>query len=78
VRRLALEDDADALEHVRRHLVARTLRAQHGLQLALEVRVARARVARDKVLLDLDAEAAFELAVQVELEASENLFAINR
>jgi hypothetical protein len=77
VRRLVLEDDADALEQVGRHL-ASALRAQHGLQLALEVRVARARVARHEVLLDLDAQAAFELAVQVELEAPENLFAVNR
>jgi hypothetical protein len=78
VRRLAVEDHAEALEHVRRHLVAPTLRAQNGLQLALEVRVTRARVAGHEVLLDLDAQAAFELPVKVELEAPEDLFAVNR
>jgi hypothetical protein len=77
VRQLALDDEADALAHVRRDLVTAALGPEDLLQLAVEVRVVRARAARDQMLLDLQAEAALELTVQVELEAPEHLDAVN-
>jgi hypothetical protein len=65
------------LEHLGRDLVAPALGSQDLLELALEVRVPRARPAGDEVRLDLDAEATVELPVEVELEAPQDLLAIN-
>jgi hypothetical protein len=78
LRRFALEDHAHPLQDVRRDLVAAALGPEHLLQASLEIRVPRARPARNEVLLDLQAHAALELAVEVELEAAQDLLAINR
>jgi hypothetical protein len=75
---LAIEHDPNALQDLRGGLAAPALGPEHLLHLALEVRVAGAWPARDEVLLDLDADAAVELPVEVELEAPQDLGAINR
>jgi hypothetical protein len=77
VRDLALEDHPEAFEHVRGNLVAPALGAEDLLQAALEVGMMGARIAGDEVLLDLHAEDAFELPVEVELEAPKYLGALN-
>jgi hypothetical protein len=78
LRCLALEEDAYPLHDVDRDLVAPALGPQDLLQLALEVRVSRARTTGDEMLLDLQADAAVELPVEVELEPPQDLLAINR
>lgn len=78
MRCFAIENDLDALEHVGGDLVTPALVPDHLLQPAVEIRVVGARAAGDEVLLDLHADTALELTVQVELEAPEYLCAINR
>lgn len=76
--RLALEHHTDPFEHVLGDLVAPALGAHDRPQAALEVRMSHAGAAGDQVLLDVHADAAFELTVEVELEAPQDFLAINR
>jgi hypothetical protein len=74
----SLDHRAEPLEEFGRDLVATTLGAEHLLELALEVGVTRARIARPKVLLDLDALNPHELTIEVQLDLSQHVLAVSR
>jgi hypothetical protein len=73
-----VEQGPDALGELNGHVAAPALVSQHLLQPPLEVRVAAARVAAAEVALDLDALEPHELAVEIELDLPEDVFAISR
>jgi hypothetical protein len=70
-------DRPDALDQLRRHLVTPTLRAEHLLQVSLEVGVAGTRGALPEVALDLHAIHAHELTVEVELDLAQDVLAVS-
>jgi hypothetical protein len=72
------EQRADPIEEMSGNLVAAAPGPEEILQPALEVRVIHARPAPAQVLLDLGAQRAAELAVEVELDLLEDLLAVNR
>jgi hypothetical protein len=68
---------ADPLDERVRGRVAPALRAEHLLQPALELGVARAWVTTLEVALDLHALDAHELTVEVELDLAEDVLAVS-
>ena len=72
------EHRLDALQDLRRDVVAAALRAQELLQALLERRMVQARVAPRQMLVDLDAQGRLELAIEVELDLLQHVLAINR
>jgi hypothetical protein len=67
----------DPLDERVRNRVAPALRAEHLLQPALELGVARAWVTALEVTLDLHALAAHELTVEVELDLTKDVLAVS-
>lgn len=72
------EQDADALEQLRRYVAATALGPDHLFQLALEIRVAGAGAAAPEVVLDLHTRGTHELTIQVELDLLQHAFALSR
>jgi hypothetical protein len=73
-----LEHRPDPLQQLGRNVVAAALGTEHLLQLPLKVGMARARVAASEVPLDLDALEPDQLTVEVELDLSQDVFAVSR
>jgi hypothetical protein len=70
-------DRSDPLDERVRNRVASAFRAEHLLQPALELGVARAWVTALEVTLDLHALDAHELTVEVELDLAEDVLAVS-
>jgi hypothetical protein len=73
-----VEQGPDPFGELIGHVSAPALVSQHLLQAALEVGVTAARVAAAEVALDLHALESHELAVEVELDLPQDVFAISR
>jgi hypothetical protein len=73
-----VEHRTDPIDQIRRDVPTPALVPEHLLQLALERGVPRARVAHAQMPLDLDALEPNELAVEVQLDLAQNVFAVSR
>jgi hypothetical protein len=73
-----LEQRTDPFEQLGRDLPASALGAQDALQLALELGMAAARVTATQVPLDLDAQSADELSIEVELDLLQHVLTVSR
>jgi len=73
-----LEQRAEPIDELGRHMVTPALGPQDLLEPPLERGVPAAGVAAAQVVLDLDAHRSDELSVEVELDLLQHVFAVSR